>query len=142
MHLFDEVELDQYDGLFLTGGRAPEYLRLNQKVLEITRYFMEKNKPVAAICHGVQILTAADVLRGRTATAYPAVGPEVTAAGGTFADKAADCSVVDGNLVTAPAWPGNTAILRDFIKLLGVGNCRFRSRKIISDRFSSCNDAG
>ena len=117
---FDEVELDQYDGLFLTGGRAPEYLRLNQKVLDITRYFMEQNKPVAAICHGVQILTAADVLRGRTATAYPAVGPEVTAVGGTFVDKAADASVVDGNLVTAPAWPGNTAILRDFIKLLGV----------------------
>ena len=117
---FDHVKLDQYDGLFLTGGRAPEYLRLNQRVLDVTRYFMELNKPVAAICHGVQILTAADVLRGRSVTAYPAVRPEVTAVGGTFVDREPDKALTDGNLVTAPAWPGNTAILSGFLKLLGI----------------------
>lgn len=117
---FDYVKLEQYDGLFLTGGRAPEYLRLNQRVLDVTRYFMELNKPVAAICHGVQILTAADVLRGRFVTAYPAVRPEVLAVGGTFVDREPDAALTDGNLITSPAWPGNSAILSSFLKLLGV----------------------
>ena len=117
---FDHLKLDRYDGLFLTGGRAPEYLRLNQRVLDLTRYFMELNKPVAAICHGVQILTAADVVRGRSVTAYPAVRPEVTAAGGHFVDRPPDAALTDGNLITAPAWPGNPAILSGFLKLLGV----------------------
>lgn len=117
---FDYVKLEQYDGLFLTGGRAPEYLRLNQRVLDMTRYFMELNKPVAAICHGVQILTAADVLRGRFVTAYPAVRPEVLAVGGTFVDREPDAALTDGNLITSPAWPGNSAILSSFLKLLGV----------------------
>ena len=117
---FDYLQLDRYDGLFLTGGRAPEYLRLNQRVLDLTRYFMELNKPVAAICHGVQILTAADVVRGRSVTAYPAVRPEVAAAGGHFVDRPPDAALTDGNLITAPAWPGNPAILSGFLKLLGV----------------------
>ena len=117
---FDYLKLEQYDGLFLTGGRAPEYLRLNQRVLDVTRYFMELDKPVAAICHGVQILTAADVLRNRSVTAYPAVRPEVLAVGGNFVDRQPDTALVDGNLITAPAWPGNPAILSGFLKLLGV----------------------
>lgn len=117
---FDYLKLDRYDGLFITGGRAPEYLRTDRRVLDITRYFFELNKPVAAICHGIQILTAADVVRGRTLTAYPAVGPEVKQAGGLFLEVPPDKAVVDGNLVTAPAWPGNVEILRQFLVLLGV----------------------
>ena len=117
---FDYLQLDRYNGLFLTGGRAPEYLRLNQRVLDMTRYFMELNKPVAAICHGVQILTAADVVRGRSVTAYPTVRPEVEAAGGHFMERAPDAALEDGNLITAPAWPGNPAILSGFLKLLGM----------------------
>lgn len=117
---FQYLKLEQYAGLFITGGRAPEYLRLDIRVLDLVRYFMELEKPVAAICHGVQILTAADVVRGRKLTAYCAVKPGVTAAGGIFIEKQADESVTDGNLVTSPAWPGNVAILKDFIKLLGV----------------------
>ncbi|MBQ3854190.1 MAG: DJ-1/PfpI family protein, partial [Anaerovibrio sp.] len=77
------------------------------------------NKPVAAICHGIQVLTAADVVKGRTLTAYPAVGPDVTVAGGNFQNVDADKAVVDGNLVTSPAWPGNTAICKEFLKILG-----------------------
>lgn len=117
---FNYLKLEDYDGLYITGGRAPEYLRLNQRVIDIVRYFMELNKPVAAICHGVQILTAADVIKGRTLTAYSAIKPEVIMAGGMFIDKNAEEAIIDGNLVTAPAWPGNTAILRGFLKLLEV----------------------
>ncbi len=117
---FDYLKLEQYDGLFLTGGRAPEYLRLDGRVLDIVHYFMDLDKPVAAICHGVQILTAADVLRGKTVTAYPAVKPEITAVGGLYADREPHEALVCGNLVTSPAWPGNVEILRGFLNLLGV----------------------
>lgn len=115
---FDEVDFDEYDGLFITGGRAPEYIRLNHKVISLVKMFMNSGKPVASICHGAQVLAAAGVLTGRTLTAYPAVGPDVTLAGGTYVEVAPDEAVVCGNLVTSPAWPGNTAILREFIKLL------------------------
>ncbi|WP_460539131.1 DJ-1/PfpI family protein [Echinicola sediminis] len=117
---FDSVDPAGYDGLYIAGGRAPEYIRLNQKVLDITRYFFDKNKPVAAICHGIQILTAAKVLKGRTLTAYVAVGPDIELAGGTWKDIPADKAIVDGNLVTSPAWPGHPAILKEFYKLLGL----------------------
>jgi intracellular protease, PfpI family len=117
---FDAVDPAQYDGLYITGGRAPEYIRLNAKVLKITRHFFEANKPVAAICHGIQILTAAKVLAGRTLTAYVAVGPDIELAGGTWKNIPATDAIVDGNLVTAPAWPGHPAILREFYKLLGI----------------------
>lgn len=117
---FEALRPEEYSGLYLPGGRGPEYLRLDSRVIDIVRYFMIIDRPVAAICHGVQVLAAADVLRGRKLTAYAAVKPEVVMAGGIFVDKEADQAVVDGNLVTAPAWPGNTAILRDFIGLLGV----------------------
>lgn len=117
---FDYLRLEQYDGLFLTGGRAPEYLRLDARVLDMARYFMELQKPVAAICHGVQILTAAEVLRGKKVTAYCAVKPEVLAAGGIYVEMAPHEALTHENLVTSPAWPGNVEILRGFLKLLGV----------------------
>ncbi|MGL5435584.1 MAG: DJ-1/PfpI family protein [Lachnospiraceae bacterium] len=117
---FQYLKLNQYDGLFLTGGRSSEYLRLDPRVIDIVRYFMELKKPVAAICHGVQILTAADVVRGKTLTAYPAVSPEVTMAGGVYVEKQPHQAVIFENLVTAPAWPGNVEILQGFLALLGV----------------------
>lgn len=120
---FEEVDFDDYDGLFLTGGRSPEYLRLDHKVLTLVKCFVRSGKPVASICHGAQILTAADVLKGRTLTAYPAVGPEVTMAGGKYIEAAPDDVVVDGNLITSPAWPGNIALLRAFIHALGIRIC-------------------
>ncbi|MBU2940538.1 DJ-1/PfpI family protein [Lacinutrix sp. C3R15] len=117
---FDQVEVADYDGLVIAGGRAPEYLRLNKKIIEIVKYFFEANKPVAAICHGIQILTAADVVKGRKLTAYPAVGPEVTLAGGEFQDIPADGVFVDGNLVTSPAWPAHPSFIREFLKIMGA----------------------
>lgn len=117
---FDAVDPATYDGLYIAGGRAPEYIRLNKRVLEITRHFFEENKPVAAICHGIQILTAAKVLSGRTLTAYVAVGPDIELAGGTWKNIPATEAIVDGNLVTSPAWPGHPAILKEFYRLLGL----------------------
>jgi protease I len=117
---FDEVNVADYAALVVSGGRAPEYIRREPKVLEMVRHFFEANKPVAAICHGLQVLTAAGVLQGRTATAYPAVGPELTLAGARFEEVPADKAVVDGNLVTAPAWPAHPEWLAQFLKALGV----------------------
>lgn len=115
---FATVNPADYDALVVPGGRAPEYLRLNPKVLDMVRHFFTADKPVAAICHGAQILTAAGVLKGRTCSAYPACGPEVTASGGTFADIAVDAAVTDGKLVTAPAWPANAEWMAQFMRLL------------------------
>ena len=115
---FDEVKEAAYDALVIPGGRAPEYLRLNPRVLEIVRHFAKSDKPIASICHGAQILAAAGVLEGRKCSAYPAVGPEVTRAGGRYAEIAADQAVTDGNLVTAPAWPAHPVWLSQFTKLL------------------------
>jgi len=117
---FEAISLEDYDGLYVCGGRAPEYIRLNEGVILATRYFFDKNLPVAAICHGIQILTAAGVVAGRTLTAYPAVGPEVVLAGGTFKELNADEAFTDGNLTTSPAWPGHPAILKEFYKLLRI----------------------
>ena len=117
---FSDVKVSDYSGLAIAGGRAPEYLRLNQKVIEIVKYFFSKNLPVAAICHGIQILTAADVVRGRKLTAYPAVGPEVTRAGGEFQNIPVNGAYVDGNLVTSPAWPAHPSFIREFLKVLGA----------------------
>lgn len=100
-------------------GRAPEYLRLNARVLDIVRHFFEANKPVASICHGAQILAAAGVLQGRTLTAYPACGPEVQAAGGTMAKVDADKAVEEGNLISGPAWPCHPQVMAKFIAKLG-----------------------
>jgi protease I len=115
---FDEVQEKSYDALVVPGGRAPEYLRLNPRVLEIVRHFAEAGKPIAAICHAAQLLAAAGVLKGRRSSCYPAVAPEVTAAGGTYVDIAIDKACVDGNLVTAPAWPAHPAWLAAFFEVL------------------------
>ena len=117
---FDDVRPDAYDALVISGGRAPEYLRLNDAVLGVVRHFFTQSKPVASICHGAQILTAAGVVRGRKVSAYPAVGPEVKLAGGDYADVAIDKAVVDGNLVTAPAWPAHPEWLAKFLEVLGT----------------------
>lgn len=117
---FEDVKTEDYEGLFITGGRAPEYIRLNPRVIEITKEFFAANKPVAAICHGPQVLTAAGVLEGYTATAYPAVGPDISLAGGIYKEVDVSEAVVGRNLVTSPAWPGNTAICREFAKLMGA----------------------
>jgi len=117
-----DIRPELYDALVIPGGRAPEYLRLDGPVIEIVRHFAAAGKPIAAICHGIQILTAADVVRGRRLTAYPAVRPEVTAAGGQWHEPAAGLAeaCVDGNLVTAPAWPAHPAWIREFLKVLGT----------------------
>jgi protease I len=117
---FDEVKPSDYDALVIPGGRAPEYLRLNQKVLEMVRHFAEAKKPIAAICHGSQILTAAGVVEGKCVSAYPAVAPEVNHAGGKYVDVPMDQAQVDGNLVTAPAWPAHPAWLAKFLTVLGT----------------------
>lgn len=117
---FEAINLQDYDGLYICGGRAPEYIRLNEGVILATKYFFDKNLPVAAICHGIQVLTAAEVLNGRTLTAYPAVGPDVKLAGGIYKEIAANEAITDGNLTTSPAWPGHPAILKEFYKLLGI----------------------
>jgi protease I len=117
---FDAVDPAQYDALVIPGGRGPEYLRLNPRVIEIVRHFVGAGKPVAAICHGVQLLAAADALRGRRVSAYPACAPEVRLAGGEYAEIPLDAAVTDGNLVTAPAWPAHPAWLARFLGLLGV----------------------
>ena len=117
---FDQIKEQDYDALVLPGGRAPEYIRLNPRVLEIVRHFANAKKPIAAICHAAQILAAAGVLKGRKCSAYPAVGPDVTTAGGTFADIGITEAVVDANLVTAPAWPAHPAWLAKFLGILGT----------------------
>ncbi|MBW4600432.1 MAG: DJ-1/PfpI family protein [Calothrix sp. FI2-JRJ7] len=117
---FDEIQAASYDALVVPGGRAPEYIRLNQKVIEVTRHFAYANKPIAAICHGLQLLVAADVLKGKTCTAYPACSPDVNGAGGKYVEIAVDEAIVDGKLVTAPAWPAHPRWLAEFLKLLGT----------------------
>lgn len=117
---FDDVKPEAYDALVLPGGRAPEYLRLDERVLSITRHFAEANKPIAALCHGLQVLAAARALEGRSCTGYPAVGPEAKAAGARWRDVAVDKAVTDGNLVTAPAWPAHPEWLAQFLKVLGT----------------------
>jgi len=117
---FDSVDETTYDALVIPGGRAPEYIRLNARVLEIVRYFFRENKPVAAICHAGQVLAAAGVLEGRSCTAYPALAPDVRGAGGKWVDCAVDDAFADGNLVTAPAWPAHPAWLAKFLTVLGT----------------------
>ncbi|WP_153146935.1 DJ-1/PfpI family protein [Dechloromonas sp. H13] len=117
---FDDIDPAAYDALVIPGGRAPEYLRLNPAVIAAVRHFAKAGKPIAAICHGAQLLAAAGVITGRSCSAYPACGPEVTAAGGKFADISVDQAHVDGNLVTAPAWPAHPDWLAKFLKVLGT----------------------
>lgn len=119
---FETINPENYDGLVIPGGRAPEYIRLNQKVIEIVKYFFAENKPVASICHGSQVLVTADVLKGKKSTAYIALKSDVISAGSIWVEpnETASNAVVDGNLVTSPAWPAHPAFIREFVNLLGV----------------------
>jgi protease I len=117
---FDEVKAEDYDALVIPGGRAPEYIRLNEKVLAAVRHFAQANKPIAAVCHGAQVLAAAGVIEGKGCTAYPAVAPDVKRAGGKWVEIAIDKAHTDGKLVTAPAWPAHPAWLAAFLKVLGT----------------------
>lgn len=117
---FADIRAEDYDALVIPGGRGPEYLRLNPTVIKIVQHFFEHNKPVAAVCHGAQLLAAAKVLEGRQCSAYPACQPDVELAGGTFVDLAVTEAHTEGNLVTAPAWPAHPAWLAQFLRLLGT----------------------
>lgn len=119
-HDFERVEAAAYDALLIPGGRAPEYLRLNAKLLDIVRHFAQEKKPIAAICHGAQILAAAKVLEGMRCSAYPACRPEVELAGGHYAEIEVTAAITDGNLVSAPAWPAHPAWIAQFLSLLGT----------------------
>jgi protease I len=115
---FDEIDPATYDALVVPGGRAPEYLRLNTKVLDIVRHFDQANKPIAALCHGPQLLAAAGILKGRMLNAYPACAPEIELAGGAFVALDFFDAVVDGKLVTGPAWTAHPAWMRKFLDVL------------------------
>ncbi len=117
---FAQVAAQDYDALLIPGGRAPEYLRLNAEVLALVKGFNVANKPIAAVCHGAQLLAAAGALEGRECSAYPACGPEVKLAGGRYMDIPVDQAHVQGNLVTAPAWPAHPQWLAAFLRLLGT----------------------
>jgi protease I len=117
---FDEINVNEYDGLVIPGGRAPEYLRLNPKVIAIVQHFAENNKAIASICHGAQLLAAANVITGKRCSAYPACSAEVKLAGAEYADIPVNEAIIDGNLVTAPAWPAHPRWLADFLQVLGA----------------------
>jgi protease I len=117
---FAEVDPAAFDALVIPGGRAPEYIRLNPRVIEIVRHFFHEDKPVATICHGAQVLVAADVIRGRTVSAYPALAPDIRLAGAEYAAIDIGMAVVDRNLVTAPAWPAHPEWLARFFEVLGT----------------------
>ncbi len=117
---FDELDPQAYDALVIPGGRGPEYLRLNDAVIAAVRHFFAAGKPVAAVCHGAQLLAGARVLEGRRCSAYPACRAEVELAGGHYADIPIDQAVTDGNLVSAPAWPAHPAWIAQFLALLGT----------------------
>ena len=114
-----DINVEDYDAVVIPGGRAPEYLRLNEQVLAMVRHFAETNKPIASVCHGPQVLTASGAFKGRKMNAYPAVAPEVTAAGCEFVSIEITDAYTDGNLVTAPAWPAHVEWIRQFLVVLG-----------------------
>ncbi len=117
---FDAVKPQDYDALIIPGGRAPEYIRLNDKVLQTVRHFAESKKPIASICHGAQVLAAAGIVSGRSVSCYPAVSPELTGAGGKYVSVPMDKAHVDGNWVSGPAWPAHPEWLAKFLQILGT----------------------
>lgn len=117
---FADVRVEDYDALVIPGGRAPEYLRLNAEVIAMVQHFANVNKPIAAICHGAQLLAAANVIKGKNVSAYPACAPEVQLAGGIYAEIAVTDATTDGNLITAPAWPAHPAWISQFLGVLGT----------------------
>ncbi|AJQ95976.1 DJ-1/PfpI family protein [Gynuella sunshinyii] len=114
---FADIDPHEYDGLMIPGGRAPEYLRLNDRVIALVRAFVEQQKPIGAICHGAQLLAAAEVIRSKRISAYPACAPEVKLAGGEYMELAMDQAITDGQFVTAPAWPANAEWVKQFAAL-------------------------
>ncbi len=117
---FDDIDAADYDALIVPGGRAPEYLRLNQDVIQIVRHFVDTNKPIAAICHGAQLLAAAHALEGKRVSAYPACATEVRLARGEYVEIAMEDAIADDKLVTAPAWPAHPNWLAKFLSILGT----------------------
>ena len=117
---FADIQVASYDALVIPGGRGPEYLRTYPAVVAAVRHFFDAGKPVAAVCHGAQLLAGAGVLQGRTCSAYPACRVEVELAGGTYADIPVDQAHTEGNLVSAPAWPAHPAWIAQFLALLGT----------------------
>jgi protease I len=117
---FADVKAEAYDALVIPGGRAPEYLRMNSRVVEITRHFLSANKPIASVCHGAQLLAATGLIKGRKLSAYPACQVEVELAGGEYCGIAVDSAITDGNLVSAPAWPAHPAWIAQFLVVLGT----------------------
>ncbi|WP_428240484.1 DJ-1/PfpI family protein [Gynuella sp.] len=114
---FADIDPHEYDGLMIPGGRAPEYLRLNDRVIALVRAFVEQQKPIGAICHGAQLLAAAEVIQSKRISAYPACAPEVTLAGGEYMQLDMDQAITDGQFVTAPAWPANAEWVKQFAAL-------------------------
>lgn len=117
---FSKIKVEQYDALIIPGGRAPEYIRLNPKIIKIVQYFAQQGKPIAAICHGAQLLVAADIVQGKTCSAYPTLEPDIKRAGGKYLDIPMDKAHRDHNLVTAPGWPAHSDWLAKFLDLLGT----------------------
>jgi protease I len=112
---FRDVDPTQYAGLFVSGGRAPEYLRYDKDLLKITRHFFEANKPVAVVCHGIEIVSAAGTIKGRTVTTVAKCALDAEQGGAKYVDKP---TVVDGNLVTARTWHDNAPFMREFMAML------------------------
>lgn len=112
---FRDIKPEEYAGIFISGGRAPEYLRYDEDLLNVTRHFFEANKPVASVCHGIEIIAAADCIRGRTVTTVAKCALDATQVGAKYVDEP---TVVDGNLVTARVWMDNTPFMKEFLKLL------------------------
>ena len=115
---FDEIDESKYDALLIPGGRAPEYIRLNPRVIEIVQNFNNANKPIASVCHGIQLLVAANVVTNKTCSCYPACAPDLALHGAKWADIGFESAIVDGNLVTAAAWPAHPEWLAKFNELL------------------------
>lgn len=117
---FDDICIEDYDALILPGGRAPEYLRSNESIMEMVRHFSDENKPIAAICHGPQILISAGILKGKKCTGFPTLETDINNAGGEWVDIDVDDAIVDDNLVTAQAWSAHPEWLAQFLEVLGT----------------------
>lgn len=115
---FRDVVAEEYSGIFISGGRAPEYLRYDEDLLQIVRHFFKENKPVASVCHGIEIIATADVIRDRKLTTVAKCRFDAQVCGGVFVDEPV---VVSGNLVTARTWHDNAPFMREFMKLLNTG---------------------
>ena len=111
----DDINVDGYDGLVIPGGKGPERLRFSPKSGKLVREFFEKEKPIAAICHGPQLLISAGVVKGMHLTSYRGIKDDLIAAGATWEDKEV---IVDGNVVTSRVPPDLPAMMREFLRLL------------------------